>query len=111
MLDSLTYETTREGIKVGIFKSSEVPKADGHNDFSGDSKLPKRRFIPEDNQEFKATIVAGVNQILDGYRINDQGQTPIDLADDFLITPPIAARTDTSISIETVLADILGGFL
>jgi hypothetical protein len=68
MLDALEYRNTRDGIKIGIFKSSEVPKADGHNNFSGDSRLPQRRFIPEEDQSFKSRIEKGIQRIVDEYK-------------------------------------------
>lgn len=51
-------------IEIGIFDSSEVPKADGHNNFSGDSKLPKRRFIPKGDQEYTESIQKGIRDII-----------------------------------------------
>lgn len=59
MLEALTYRATRDTVEVGIFDKSQVGKADGHNNFSGDSQLPLRRFIPnnEDEDKFKAPIM------------------------------------------------------
>jgi hypothetical protein len=68
MLDALIYKNNDKGIEIGIFSSSEVPKADGHNNFSGDSKLPKRRFIPKDDQKFKREIETGVRSIVNEYK-------------------------------------------
>lgn len=68
LLDSLEFTTTSTGIEVGIFDSNEAPKADGHNNFSGLSKLPTRRFIPDAAESFNGRIMTGVNQILDRYR-------------------------------------------
>jgi hypothetical protein len=70
LLDSLKYEVTSTGIEVGIFDSDEAPKADGHNNFSGLSKLPTRRFIPDASESFQGRIMTGVSQILDRYREN-----------------------------------------
>lgn len=68
MLDALTYESRRGAeIEVGIFKGKEVPKADGHNNFSGDSKLPLRRFIPEENENFKSDIEDKIKTIIGDY--------------------------------------------
>lgn len=68
MLDALTFKNRADGIEVGVFKKKELGKADGHNNFSGDSKLPKRRFIPDEGQDFKANINKGIKQILAEYR-------------------------------------------
>jgi hypothetical protein len=68
LLDALRYKSNDRGIEIGIFKSSEVPKADGHNNFSGDSKLPTRRFIPKDDQKFKQQIDTGIKSIVNEYK-------------------------------------------
>ncbi len=68
MLDSLTFKNTAKGIEVGIFKSSEVPKADGHNNFSGKSTLPLRRFIPDESEDFKKQIEDGIKDIVDEFK-------------------------------------------
>lgn len=65
MLSSLKFEKRKgDAIEVGIFSSREVPKADGHNNFSGDSSLPRRRFIPKDDQEYKRDIKSGIKRIV-----------------------------------------------
>lgn len=45
--NSLTYRPTANGIEIGHFKKSEAGIADGHNNFSGFSPLPKRRYLPD----------------------------------------------------------------
>lgn len=55
MLGSLGYELTEDGIKIGIF-GNQAPKADGHNNFSGDSELPLRRFLPDVGESFRKDI-------------------------------------------------------
>jgi hypothetical protein len=67
MLDSLTFKNTKKGIEVGIFKANEVPKADGHNNFSGKSTLPTRRFIPKGGQKFRRSIQSGIDSILNEF--------------------------------------------
>jgi hypothetical protein len=67
MLDALEFKETANGIEVGIWDKSEVPKADGHNNFSGDSKLPERRFIPYKGQKFKSDILQEVASIITSY--------------------------------------------
>lgn len=63
MLDALDFKPTTDGIKIGVF-GSEAGKADGHNNFSGDSTLRKRRFLPGDGQKFKEEIMTEVNRIV-----------------------------------------------
>jgi len=58
--------------------NSQVEKADGHNQFSakakapkwkgGREKLPKRRFIPTENQKLHPSIRSGINNILSEFR-------------------------------------------
>jgi len=110
MLDALEFEVTTGGVKVGIFEESQVPKADGHNNFSGLSELPVRRFIPDATEDFRRDIKSGVNQILDGYRENDFGRSVLDFADDFLVTTAASQfiQADDTISIESILAGLQG---
>lgn len=73
MLDALTFKNTSSNsnsIKVGIFSGKQVPKADGHNDFSGDSKLPTRRFIPNDKDReiFDKRIEDGIDRIVEEHK-------------------------------------------
>jgi hypothetical protein len=64
MLDSLSFKVTKEGIEFGIF-GKDAPKADGHNNFSGRSQLPQRRFLPAEGQEFMKSIQEDVQKIID----------------------------------------------
>lgn len=52
-------------IEVGVFKSAETPKAYNHN--KGDT-LPKRQFIPGEDENFKGKITKRVDQRLDEIR-------------------------------------------
>lgn len=67
MLASLDFEPTDAGIELGIF-GSEAPKADGHNNFSGDSHLAElgkqRRFLPDAGQLFRSSIQKEVEAIV-----------------------------------------------
>lgn len=109
LLDSLEFRLTPDGVSVGIFKSSELGKADGHNNFSGLSKLPQRRFIPKADQKFKNIIESGINQILDGYRVDETGVSLLDLEDDFLVTSARNVIAEQGITIEQVISDFIGG--
>jgi len=68
MLDSLKYEIDeRSGtIEIGIW-DTEAPKADGHNNHSGDSSLPLRRFIPKESEKFDLEIQGEIDNILQEY--------------------------------------------
>ncbi len=63
MLDSLGYKVTSEGVKIGVF-GKDAPKADGHNNLSGDSLLPERRFLPDEGEFFKKDIREGIESII-----------------------------------------------
>jgi len=65
MRDSLTYRVTPTGVQVGVFGNNRNSlKADGHNNYSGRSTLPRRQFLPDRGQNFKAQITRGVESIL-----------------------------------------------
>jgi hypothetical protein len=63
MLDSLDFRVTSDGIEIGVF-GDDAPKADGHNNLSGNSLLPTRRFIPEAGETFSSSIDDEVNRII-----------------------------------------------
>lgn len=67
LMQALDFKYTEGGVKVGIFEKDQEGKADGHNNFSGSSKLPTRRFIPDDSQIFNDKITKGINQIQNRY--------------------------------------------
>lgn len=48
-------------------KGREAGKADGHNNHSGDSRLPTRKFIPEEGETFKRPILDGIKAIAEDY--------------------------------------------
>jgi hypothetical protein len=65
MLSALKAPIKGVGIELGI-KGKQGPKADGHNNHSGDSELPLRRFIPDedDGETFKKPIIDGMKKII-----------------------------------------------
>jgi len=65
LLDALTWKRGKGGeLEIGIFKKSETGKADGHNNHTGKSKLPLRRFIPDENDHFYKKITDGIKEII-----------------------------------------------
>ena len=73
MMGSLkSKRRTGDNIEVGIFKSNQQGKADGHNNLSGLSALPRRQFIPDEDEEFRSGIIKEVNSALDLLRGDDQ---------------------------------------
>jgi hypothetical protein len=63
MLDSLDYKILDDKITIGIFGKS-APKADGHNNLSGKSKLPQRSFLPKKGEEYKSDIAKEISRII-----------------------------------------------
>lgn len=63
LLDALTFEETDDGIKLGWF-GEQAPKADGHNNFSGKSDLPRRQSLPDVDQEFIPSIQKKIEEIV-----------------------------------------------
>ena len=62
-----------KGSKVILgHNGGEVPKSDGHNQLSAKAKKwakksghPKRRYVPDDSQQFKKKIRDGISRIID----------------------------------------------
>jgi len=63
MLDALETKRTSDGVKIQI-KGSDAGKADGHNNFSGKSKLPSRQFLPKEGENFKRSARKEVDRIV-----------------------------------------------
>jgi hypothetical protein len=63
MLDKLEVVATPDGMIEVRIKGKQAAKADGHNNHSGDSRLPERRFIPDEGQTFKRQIIQGMKEI------------------------------------------------
>lgn len=63
MLDSLDYRLTDNGIEFGVYGEA-APRADGHNNLSGESLLPTRQFIPGEGEGFTSDIEKEVARII-----------------------------------------------
>ncbi len=64
MLDNLSFNVSRSGkLEIGVF-GQEAHKADGHNNFSGDSTLPLRQFLPKEQQVYRQGIKSQIDSIL-----------------------------------------------
>lgn len=63
LLDALTFEETDDGIEIGWF-GDQAPKADGHNNFSGKSDLPRRQSLPDVGEDFISAIQSGIEKIV-----------------------------------------------
>lgn len=68
LLDALEAKVRRVGpigvVEYGIFDQDQVDKADGHNNLSGNSSLPLRRFVPGPGEGFADRIQSRVDQIV-----------------------------------------------
>lgn len=64
MLDALDVAIEKDHLALEV-TGEEAAKADGHNNFSGKSKLPPREFIPnaKKGQNFRSDILAGIRDI------------------------------------------------
>lgn len=80
MLNALAFRETSKGIEIGVF-GEQAPKADGHNNFSGDSRIPTRRFLPDEGQEFIGEIEDNVRQIMANVVADSVNVTKEDLQD------------------------------
>ena len=63
MKDELDFEATENGIAIGVF-GDRAGAADGHNNLSGKSSLPKRQFLPDEGQNYKKNIQQEVQRII-----------------------------------------------
>lgn len=74
MLDALDCVVKPNGNLELRVQGKQAPKADGHNNHSGKSTLPQRRFIPDENQTFKREIIQKLKIIADEYtEVQDYG--------------------------------------
>lgn len=69
LLDALRVMRSGSNIKMKVLKKQD-PKADGHNNHSGESSLPLRRFIPkaDDGDEFNRGIESDIKAILRSFK-------------------------------------------
>lgn len=70
MLSSLDYRVRGTTVEIGLFDPTNAGKADGHNNFSGRSRLPQRKFLPDEGETFKRDILALVNEKVDSYKVD-----------------------------------------
>lgn len=66
MLESIDVFKLKGNTMRITLPGEQQPKADGHNNFSGDSRIPERRFIPneKDGETFKNFIIDGIASII-----------------------------------------------
>jgi hypothetical protein len=66
MLDSLTVVHKSGALSLEVGSGLQNSKADGHNNHSGQSSLPRRAFIPDEgrNEDFRPAIRDGIARII-----------------------------------------------
>lgn len=108
MLDQLGFRATSEGVEVGIFGDA-APQADGHNNFSGRSKIPTRRFLPAEGEAFVSTIQNGVEQIIADVIADNQELTKEDFEEVETKSElyDVLAKTFTTLSRSEIRAAVL----
>ncbi len=111
MIASIDFKKTDTGIRVGIFDSNEVDKADGHNNFSGKSKLPQRRFIPDESQTFDDKIMNEVKSMANEFKeVEKSDSFTSDLLEQALKSQ--ATSTATTVAVSDLFSDdFLDSFL
>lgn len=67
MLDALDIRIKGNIFTLLVDDSSQAGKSDGHNNHSGKSDLPLRRFIPKGKQKFADDIMDGIEEIVTEY--------------------------------------------
>lgn len=67
MLDSVDYKASGNSVTIGVYGEAAL-RADGHNNFSGKSSLPKRRIFPSEGQEYKPSIQKEISKIISDYK-------------------------------------------
>lgn len=98
MMNALDWrDTGSTKIEVGIF-GDQAPKADGHNNLSGESQIPTRRFLPDVGQRFTSKIEDDVRQIIANA-----------IADSNPFEPSDFSGVDTKAELYAVLSDVFDG--
>ena len=71
MLNALEYKIKDNGIEIGVYGKEDAGKADGHNNFSGLSKLPRRQFLPDKGQSFDDPIKELIKDHIEAYKADN----------------------------------------
>lgn len=101
---ALGFKNSKDGIIVGIMKADQRPKADGHNNLSGESKLPTRRFIPDSEQDFAGSIMKQIPNIISEFETQPQ-ETGTILDEEILLN--IVGRQASEEKISVTLSNVL----
>ncbi len=69
MLEALGFVRTADGIRLRI-KGKAALRADGHNNFSGNSSLPTRQSLPQEGDKFKDGVERDIDNLIADMLIN-----------------------------------------
>lgn len=103
--DALNFKNSQKGIIVGIMSADQRPKADGHNNLSGDSKLPQRRFIPADDQSFTSSIMKEIPNIIAEFETQKEQERATEEEIDFNFLNRQANEQQISVTLGGVLSE------
>jgi hypothetical protein len=67
MQEALSYKISGNKIEFGWFGGEQAKKADGHNNFSGESQLPLRQSIPQEDEEVRPGIIRRLKDVVKEY--------------------------------------------
>jgi hypothetical protein len=75
MMSALFCDPKRDGIILSV-ADDQMDKADGHNNFSGKSKLPERKFIPDKakGETFRPEIRNGIRDLIEAFIDDTQSE-------------------------------------
>lgn len=71
MINAIDYRIKGNTIQIGVFDKTNAGKADGHNNFSGMSKLPTRQFLPKEGQDFRNDIKNLIEETVEGFKADN----------------------------------------
>lgn len=98
MLTSLDFKIVNDKIELGVY-GEDAGKADGHNNFSGKSKLPKRQFLPDKGEAFEDSIMSLISDTIDQYK-----------ADNATLSSKELKTIETKEDLYKYLAEVLGDY-
>lgn len=64
MLDALTVKVKGNQLEYFVDDESQQGKVDGHNNFTGKSKIPTRKFIPDTDESLRAGILKEIKTLV-----------------------------------------------
>ena len=70
IVNSIQVNATKRSVELKIANSLQKKKAYNHN--VGDT-LPKRQFIPEEDNQFKRNITSGIKKVIEEFKDGDEG--------------------------------------